>query len=166
MSGLRGRAAQLASHDSHRVGDVLFWSNRQHGFSQVASIGIEMEKVVLSLSFNVEELRRRESTLRAHGFDVKSVHSPGQARFEIEMGQCGVFITSDLVPDIVNQDLMELFRKSCPKNGMIILVEANKDFRQPSYELKADVTVPKSMDPEGIVDALRTRIESRGELSA
>ena len=82
------------------------------------------------------------------------------------MGHCGVFITSDLVPDIVNQDLMELFRKSCPKNGLIILVEANKDFRKPSYELKADVTVPKSMDPEGIVDALRTRIESRGELSA
>jgi hypothetical protein len=129
-------------------------------------MGIEMEKVVLSLSFNVEELRRRESSLRAHGFNVKSVHSPGQARFEIEMGQCGVFITSDLVPDIVNRDLMELFRKSCPKDGLIILVEANVDLRKPSYELKADVTVPKSMDPQGIVDALQTRIESRGELSA
>jgi DNA-binding NarL/FixJ family response regulator len=125
-----------------------------------------MDEVVLSLSFNIEELRQRESALQAHGFNVKSVHSPGQARFEIEMGQCGVFITSDLVPDIVNQDLMELFRKSCPKNGLIILVEANPDLRKPSYELNADITVPKSMDPEGIVDALRTRAESRGRLSA
>jgi hypothetical protein len=61
---------------------------------------------------------------------------------------------------------MELFRKFCSKNGMIILVEANKDFRKPSYELRADVTIPKSMDPQGIVEALRTRIETREERSA
>lgn len=67
-------------------------------------------RTILSLSFSAE-LKRREDALQMHGFQVKSVLSPGQARFEIEMGQCGVFVTCDSVPDIVNQDLMKLFRK-------------------------------------------------------
>jgi hypothetical protein len=61
---------------------------------------------ILSLSFDPENLRRREGALRVRGFDVKSIRSLEQARFEIETGRYGVLVTCGLIPDIVNQDLI------------------------------------------------------------
>jgi hypothetical protein len=55
--------------------------------------------------------------VRAAGFEVKSVLSASQARYEIEMGRCGIFITSDLVSDIINQDLIMLSRGSAQATG-------------------------------------------------
>ncbi len=120
------------------------------------------KSTILSLSFNAEKLKRREDALREHGLQVKSVLSPGQARFEIEMGQCGVFVTCDLVPDIVNQDLMNLFRKFCNKDGLIIYFERDHHSGHPIYTPPADVRLPESADPEGIVDALQSRSELPG----
>jgi hypothetical protein len=110
---------------------------------------------VLSLSFDAEKLQRRESALRAQGFEVKSVYGPGQARFEIEMGTCGVFVTCRLVPDIVNRDLINLFRRSCPKDGLVVLVTADAVSSKSPYEPHADVLISESQDPEGIVSALQ-----------
>jgi hypothetical protein len=115
------------------------------------------ESKILSLSFDPEKLQRRESALRADGFEVKSVYSPGQARFEIEMGTCGIFVTCALIPDIVNRDLMDLFRRYCSASGLIIFVANDDSASSSPYEPQADVRVPQSQDPEGIVEALRNR---------
>lgn len=117
-----------------------------------AAMGKELK--ILSLSYDPEELQRRESTLRAHGFEVKSVYSPGQARFEIEMGTCGILITCALIPDIVNRDLMDLFRRSCGAQGLIIFVASDNSASNSPYEPEADIRIPQSQDPEGIVEAL------------
>ena len=112
---------------------------------------------VLSLSFSAEKLELRERALRAHSFEVKSVLSPGQARYEIEMGHYGIFLTCAAVPDIVNQDLMNLFRRSCGEDGLIILIEGDGVASKTAYPLAADVRIPKALDPDGIIQALRER---------
>jgi hypothetical protein len=50
------------------------------------------KKTILSLSPDQDALASREVTLRNGGMKVISVMSPIQARFEIEMGRCGVFL--------------------------------------------------------------------------
>ena len=115
---------------------------------------------ILLLSFDFERLHRREVALRSNGWEVKSVYSPGQARFEIEMGTCGIFVTCRQVPDIVNQDLMNLFRRFCGKHGLIILVAPDEVSSRSAYEPQADIRVPESLDPEGIVQALREHSQS------
>jgi hypothetical protein len=120
-----------------------------------SDLTMELKGTVLSLSFDSGKLQRREDALRSIGFDVISVHSPAQARFEIEMGRCGIFVTCRLVPDIVNRDLMGLFRRHCPRGGRIVLVTGHEPSLTPAYEPQPDVCVPESDDPEGIVEVLR-----------
>jgi hypothetical protein len=115
---------------------------------------------VLSLSFSVEKLERRELALSVHSFDVKSVLSPGQARYEIEIGRYDIFLTCAAVPDIVNQDLMNLFRRSCGENGLIVLIEGDGVASKTAYPLPADVRIPKALDPDGIIQALQERRRS------
>ena len=104
---------------------------------------------VLSLSFDPEKLKNREDALRVHGFEVRSVSSPGQARFEIEMGQCGVFVTCDAVSEIVNQDLMKLFHKFCHKDGFIVYFERDDHPSSSIYPLPADIRLPESRPADG-----------------
>ena len=115
------------------------------------------ELKILSLSFDHQKLQERESAFLEHGFEVKSVYSPGQARFEIEMGACGVFVTCRQVPDIVNRDLIDLFRRYCGDHGVIILVAEDDSSKSP-YEPEADLRIPESRDPQGIVEALQERL--------
>lgn len=63
----------------------------------------------------------REATLRSGGFEVVSVLSPIQARFEIEMGRCGVFVICYRVSKDEAEELTTLFRKNCP-DGRVIFV--------------------------------------------
>lgn len=118
------------------------------------------ESKILSLDFDHEKLERREAALRAQGFEVKSVYSPGHARFEIEMGTCGILVTSRQVPDIVNRDLMDLFRRYCG-DGLIVLVGADDVLSPSPYEPPADIRIPQSRDPEGIVEVLQERMQAR-----
>jgi hypothetical protein len=120
---------------------------------------------ILSLSFDPEKLQRRESALRAQGFEVKSVYSPGQARSEMEKGACGIFLTCRLVPDIVNRDLMNLFRQACSPNGLIILVSADDASPASPYEPQADVRIPELGDPDGIVQAVLEHVYPSGATS-
>jgi DNA-binding response OmpR family regulator len=115
---------------------------------------------ILSLSFNAEKLELRELALRAQSFEVKSVLSPGQARYEIEMGHYNIFLTCAAVPDIVNQDLMNLFRESGGEDGLIILIEGDEVTSKSLYPLPADVRIPKALDPDGIIQALQERRRS------
>jgi len=68
---------------------------------------------VLSLSTDPATLRRRSDLLKLNGFEVVSVNGPAKARFDIEMGRCGIFISYALVSDGVNADLFALFKKFC-----------------------------------------------------
>jgi DNA-binding response OmpR family regulator len=115
---------------------------------------------VLSLSFNAEKLDLRERTLRDQNFAVKSVLSPGQARYEMETGHYDIFLTCAAVPDIVNQDLMNLFRRSYGEDGLIILIEGDGVTSKTLYPLPADVRIPKALDPQGIIQALQERRQS------
>ena len=115
-------------------------------------------ETVLSLTFDSEKSKRREAALRGDGFEVVSVHSPTQARYEIEMGRCGIFVTCRTVPDIVNRHLMELFRINCP-GALIVFVSGDEQYSNGAYEPQADVRVPESQDPTGVVRALSARRE-------
>jgi hypothetical protein len=116
------------------------------------------KNTVLSFSTDRNSLVQRECALRNGGFEVISVESEIQARFEIEMGRCGVLLICFRASAATTQELTSLFRQSCP-NGIIIFV------MRPSYEVptKVDYIVPESDEPEAIVQALRSdpQLESR-----
>jgi hypothetical protein len=111
------------------------------------------ERTVLSLSFDQENLHRRADLLKYSGFDVISVYSPTQARFEIEMGQCGIFISCALVPDVVNADLFGLFKRFCP-DGVVVHVTSSRSQMHPTAQPHADFEVDEASGPEGIMEAL------------
>jgi hypothetical protein len=121
---------------------------------------------ILSLSFDAEKLQRREAALRAQGFEVKSVYGPGQARFEIEMGSCGVFVTCRQVPDIVNRDLINLFRRYCPRESLVILVTPDSVSSKTAYQPEADVLISEARDPDGIAPAIQEFLGSLKEESS
>jgi hypothetical protein len=106
-----------------------------------------MPATVLSLSFDREKLRSRQAALEAGGFKVVSVVTAGQAWFEIDTGQCEIFLTCGKIPENIIRDLVSLFRNRC-SGGTVILVGEG------SGEHYADIIVPESDDPEGIVKAL------------
>ena len=86
-----------------------------------------MEKdTVLSLSPNQEALAMREATLRSGGLKVISVLSPIQARFEIEMGRCGIFVICYRVSRDQAEELTGLFRKNCPEGRAIFVTRQDR----------------------------------------
>ncbi len=111
------------------------------------------DRTVLSLSFDQENLHRRADILKYNGFDVVSVSSPTQARFEIEMGLCGIFVSCALVSDIVNADLFGLFKRFCP-DGVIVHVTSSRSQMRPIAQPHADLEVDEVSGPDGIVEAL------------
>ncbi len=111
-------------------------------------------KTILSLSSDAAKLMRREAALSALGFEVRSVSTPGQARFEIEMGQCGIFLTCGCVPDIANEDLIRLFKRNCSTDGLVIFVESSTASRETAIKLPIDFRVPSELDLAGIVEVL------------
>jgi len=107
------------------------------------------ENTVLSLNPDGQTLLGQESTLRESGFEVISVSTPLQARFEIEMGRCGVFLTSHITPLTICRDLVSLFRVSCPDGTVVFLTG-------PSFEqaLQADIVLSAQDDARAIVKSL------------
>ena len=107
---------------------------------------------VLSFSNDPKHLHEREAAIRNAGFGVISVASEIAARFEIEMGRCGVLLICYTIPPIVSDELASLFRRSCP--GGLIIVVLNQ---QPASE--ADVAIPASDGPDAIVRSLHTNLK-------
>jgi hypothetical protein len=107
------------------------------------------ENTVLSLNPDGRTLLGEESALREGGFEVISVSTPLQARFEIEMGRCGVFLTSHITPLPICRDLINLFRVSCPDGTVVFLTS-------PSFQqaLEADIVFSAQDDPQAIVKML------------
>jgi hypothetical protein len=83
--------------------------------------------------------------------EVVSVMSPIQARFEIEMGRCGIFLICYRLSPIAADELTTLFRRRCPQGQIIFVTELPGDVRMPT---EADVTVPETGGPDNILRAL------------
>jgi hypothetical protein len=118
--------------------------------------GKGLDSTVLSLGFDVPKLKLREAAIRAGGFGVLSVGSGVQARFEIEMGRCGIFLTSDHVAVAENRELISLFRRNCSR-GWVIIVTADDNASLSADHMDADAWVRERDEPEGIVESLRIR---------
>jgi hypothetical protein len=119
------------------------------------------EKMVLSFSRDPDSLVRREAALRSGGFEVISVKTESHARFEIEMGRCGVLVICYRVTAATVQDLTRLFRRSCP-TGSIVFVMNRTDDGAPG---DVDYKVPDSEGPEAIVQSLRSGLHSESKAS-
>jgi hypothetical protein len=107
---------------------------------------------VLSLSPSQEALRSREATLQNGGLKVTSVMSAVQARFEIEMGRCGVFLICYRLSSEQADELTKLFRKYCPE-GRIIFV--TKPAQKGEVPTETDFAIPESGGPEQILHLLK-----------
>jgi hypothetical protein len=120
--------------------------------------GTKMDKnAVLSFSPDGDLLQEREIALRNCGFEVVSVQTEIQVRFEIEMGRCGVLVICFRVHLEKARDLTELFKKNCP-DGCIIFVTNQTPEKAPQ---EVDYVVPDSGGPEAIVRALSDMGRSR-----
>src|SRR5882724_7470733 len=102
------------------------------------------QTIVLSFSNDPEHLRERESAIRKGGFGVVSVSSEISARFEIEMGRCGVLLICYTIPPSVSSELGSLFRRSCP--GGLVIVVMNEQTTS-----DADIAIPASDGPDAVV---------------
>ena len=112
-----------------------------------------MEKnTVLSLSPNQDALTMREATLRSGGFRVISVLSPIQARFEIEMGRCGVFVICYRVSKEQAEELTRLFRRNCPEGRVIFVTQPGRMVEVPRG---TDFAVPESKGGELVLQAAK-----------
>ena len=107
------------------------------------------EDKILFLSADRESLMERE--LRKLGFGVVSVRSDVEARFEIEMGRCGVLLLGFRTNPEITQELADLFKLNCPKGHIIFVMneKRNRALRG------ADYVVPEAGGPEAIVGVLR-----------
>jgi hypothetical protein len=111
---------------------------------------------ILSLNPDGQTLRVQESALRDAGFQVISVSTPLQARFEIELGRCGVFLTGYITPLAIYQNLAGLFRVNCPP-GLIIYLTQHADDTVPV----ADIVLSEEDEPRSIVEQLRSKQETK-----
>jgi hypothetical protein len=109
---------------------------------------------VLLLSFHSEKPAGLAEAFRRNGFEVVSVGSPAQARYEIQMGRCGVFVTCPLVSDLITADLVDQFKKNCP-TGLVVCPMNSRTDR--SLFSQADIEVDDSDIPEHIVEAVVAR---------
>ena len=109
------------------------------------------QTTVLSFSNDPEHLHEREAAIRNGGFGVVSVSSEIAARFEIEMGRCGVLLICYTIPPAVSSELAGLFRQSCP-SGLIIAVLNEQSASD------ADVVIPASDGPDAVVRALHMNL--------
>jgi hypothetical protein len=110
------------------------------------------ENTVLSLNPDRETLLRYETGLRESGFEVISVSAPLDARFEIEMGRCGIFLTSYLTSFPIFRDLTSLFRRSCP-GSLIVFIAERPDDNIPD----ADILVSNRDEPRSVVERVRLK---------
>jgi hypothetical protein len=85
---------------------------------------------VLSFSLHRTTLREREVALRKGEFQVHSANTETQARFEIEMGRCGIFLICSRAAPLQAKELTSLFRRYCP-DGRIIFVMNELEIEQP-----------------------------------
>jgi hypothetical protein len=110
------------------------------------------ENTVLSLNPDRSALLPYETSLRESGFHVISVAAPVEARFEIEMGRCGIFLSSYVTAVPIFRDLANLFRRSCA-GGLVIFLMERPDDDIPD----ADIILSNRDESKSIVEKIRSR---------
>jgi hypothetical protein len=110
------------------------------------------ENTILSLNPDGRTLVGHELALRESGFEVISVPTAVQARFEIEMGRCGVFLTSYITLPGVRRDLVHLFRRNCPHGVVIFVTSVTQD--PDDLSLRADLLLSDRDQPENISERI------------
>jgi hypothetical protein len=108
------------------------------------------ENTVLSFNPDRQKLLTHEAALREGGFQIISVSAPVEARFEIEMGRCGVFLANYLAPIAIYRDLASIFRRSCP-GGLVVYVAQRPDDNIP----EVDILLSDEDEPRFIVKRIR-----------
>ena len=103
---------------------------------------------VLSWNPDGRTLLPHEVVLREENFEVASVSTPLDARFEIEKGKAGVFLASYVVPIAIYRDLAGFFRRR--NGGITIFVAQNPGDRSS----EADIILSEGDDPHGLVEKL------------
>lgn len=99
---------------------------------QAPSISTETSGLVLSFSAHQELLTSRGNALRHAGYEVFSTTSEINARYEIEMGQCGVLLLCHTIHEAVRRDLATLFSNNC--HGGIIAFVMHPSRQEPSHD--------------------------------
>ena len=117
------------------------------------------ELTVLSLSSDHEKAGRRVEVLKQNGFEVRSVNSPIQAQFEIEMGQCGIFVTCPVVSEMTTADLVRVFRRYCP-DGIVVFIKSDR-----RGTIQAEIILEESNDPALLADAILTHFRDQDILA-
>jgi hypothetical protein len=121
-------------------------------------MGLTEGVTVLSFSSDHGKANGRAKILKQNGFEVRCVSSPVQAQFEIEMGQCGVFVTCPLVSQLVTADLVGVFRRYCP-DGIVVFVKSER-----ARTIDADITLDESDDPAKLAEAILSHLRDRDRL--
>jgi hypothetical protein len=130
-----------------------------HNLNTTLNIQVNLmahEKTVLSLNSDGRSLLRQEVALKKGGFTVISVSSAIQARFEIEMGRCGIFLSSYITPPPIYSDLASLFRRSCP-DGLIVFIAENDGGDLPA----ADILLFDQEEPEMVLQRIHSEREPK-----
>jgi hypothetical protein len=109
------------------------------------------ENAVLAFNPDGKTLFKHEIALRDGGYAVISVSSAIQARYEIEMGRCGIFLLSYIVPPIVCVDLVGLFRRYC-HSGIVIFLAKDPEASLPD----AEIFISEEDDPQTMVSRIAT----------
>jgi hypothetical protein len=105
----------------------------------------------------------REATLRSGGLKVISVLSPIQARFEIEMGRCGIFVICYRISMDQAEELTTFFRKNCPEGRVIFVTEPGQRGEVPRG---TDFAVPESTGGEFVLQAVKEPGKAHGSKNA
>jgi hypothetical protein len=127
---------------------------RLHNLDTALSIlanDMAYEMTVLSLNSDGHSLIRQEAALRQDGFTVISVSTAIQARFEIEMGRCGIFMSSYITPLAIYTDLASLFRRCC-RDGLIVFLADNDEGGIPTV----DILLLNQEEPGTVVERIRS----------
>jgi hypothetical protein len=109
-----------------------------------------MHDAILSVSPYQDFLDARRIALEASGFPVISVSNESAARFEIQMGRCGVLVLCHRLHQDVNHSLSQEFRKYCPDGIIVGIVGAEPD----ALPKQTDICVKYSENAETLVAAL------------
>ena len=114
---------------------------------------------ILSFSSDREKASRRAEILKQNGFEVRSVSSPVQAQFEIEMGQCDIFVTCPVVSKLVTLDLVKIFRRYCP-DGIVVFIKS-----EGWGLIEAEIVLEESNDPTDLAEAITVYLRRQEKIA-
>jgi hypothetical protein len=129
---------------------VFEWERTLAALPNATSKLMARDTTLLSLNPDGQTLLAYELALRKSGFEIVSVEAAMEARFEIEMGRCGIFLTSYITPAPIYHDLASLFRRFCP-HGLVIFLARSAEDKVPD----ADILICARDEPNFLLERLR-----------